>query len=46
MLCHRDRRMAKPVARRPLPPSGYDGMGSAAAKRRMKSIDVVVAPCI
>ena len=31
MLCHRDRRTTKPVARRPLRPSGYDGMGPAAA---------------
>ena len=31
MLCHHDRRMTKPVARRPLRPSGYDGMGPAAA---------------
>ena len=42
----RDRRMTKPVARRPLRPSGYDGMGPAAVRCRMKSIDVVVAPCI
>ena len=46
MLCHRDRRMTKPVARRPLRPSGYDGMGPAAERCTMKSIDVVVAPCI
>ena len=31
MLCHRDRRMTKPVARRPLRPTGYDGMGPSAA---------------
>ncbi len=31
MLCPRDRRMTQPVARRPLRPSGYDGMGPAAA---------------
>ena len=31
MLCHRDRRMTKPEARRPLRPTGYDGMGPAAA---------------
>ncbi len=31
MLCHRDRRMTKPVARRPLRPMGYDGMGPSAA---------------
>ncbi len=29
--CHRDRRMTKPVARRPPRPTGYDGMGPAAA---------------
>jgi hypothetical protein len=29
MPCHRDRRMTKPVARRPLRPTGYDGMGPA-----------------
>jgi len=37
MLCHRDRRMTKPEARRPLRPSGYDGMGPSAARRPMKS---------
>ena len=48
----RDRRMTKPVARRPLRPSGYDGMGPSASLAlspdiaRWKSIDVVVAPCI
>ena len=49
----RDRRMTKPVARRPLPPSGYDGMGPAAERCTMEAstssmgtIDVVVAPCI
>ncbi len=31
MLCHHDRRMTKPVARRPLRPTGNDGMGPAAA---------------
>ena len=31
MLCHRDRQMTKPEARRPLRPPGYDGMGPAAA---------------
>ncbi len=31
MLCHHDRRMTKPEARRPLRPTGYDGMGPAAA---------------
>ena len=36
----RDRRMTKPVARRPLRPSGVDGMGPAAVRCRMKSIDV------
>ena len=34
MLCHLDRRMTKPVARRPLRPTGYDGMGPAAALPR------------
>ena len=29
MHCHRDRRMTKPVARRPLRPTGVDGMGPA-----------------
>jgi hypothetical protein len=29
MPCHRDRRMTKPVARRPLRPTGVDGMGPA-----------------
>ena len=53
----RDRRMTKPVALRPLRPTGYDGMGPAADARascgemhdeehRMRTIDVVVAPCI
>ena len=42
----RDRRMTKPVARRPLRPTGYDGMGPAAERCTMKSIAVVVAPCI
>jgi hypothetical protein len=46
MPCHRDRRMTKPVARIPLRPTGYDGMGPAAAQRPMEGIDVVVAPCI
>ena len=46
MHCHRDRRMTKPVTRRPLRPSGYDGMGPAAGRCRMAGIDVVVAPCI
>ena len=46
MLCHRDRRMTKPEARRPLRPTGYDGMGPSAARCRMGGIDVVVAPCI
>ena len=36
----RDRRMTKPVARRPLRPTGYDGMGPAAVRRPMASIDV------
>ena len=36
----RDRRMTKPVARRPLRPTGYDGMGPAARDARCKSIDV------
>jgi hypothetical protein len=31
MFCHRDRRMTKPVARRPLRPTGVDGMRAAAA---------------
>jgi hypothetical protein len=31
MPCHRNRRMTKPVARRPLRPTGVDGMGPAAA---------------
>ncbi len=31
MLPHRDRRTTKPEARRPLRPSGYDGMGPSAA---------------
>ncbi len=31
MLCHHDRRTTKPVARRPLRPTGYDGIGPAAA---------------
>ena len=30
MPCHHDRRMTKPVARRPLRPSGYNGMGPSA----------------
>ena len=45
MLCHRDRRMTKPVARIPLRPTGYDGMGPSAVRCRMASIDVVVPPC-
>ena len=31
MLCHHDRRTTKPEARRPLRPTGYDGMGPSAA---------------
>ena len=46
MLCHRDRRTTKPGARTPLRPTGYDGIGPSAARRRMGSIDVVVAPRI
>jgi hypothetical protein len=46
MLCHRDRRTTKPVARRPLRPRGYDGMGPSTTRRSMASTDVVVAPCI
>ena len=40
MLCHRDRRTTKPVARRPLRPTGYDGMGPAATRRSTKGIFV------
>jgi hypothetical protein len=36
----RDRRMTKPEARRPLRPTGYDGIGPAAERCTMKSIDV------
>ncbi len=36
----RDRRMTKPLARRPLRPTGVDGMGPAAARWAMKSIAV------
>jgi hypothetical protein len=36
MFCHRDRRMTKPVARRPLRPTGVDGMGPVAARRPME----------
>ena len=56
MLCHHDRRMTKPVARRPLRPTGVDGMGPAAAlplldrwkasPSSMGTIAVFVAPCI
>ena len=34
MLGHHDRRMTKPEARRPLRPTGYDGMGPAARDAR------------
>jgi len=45
LLCPRDRRTTKPVARRPLRPTGVDDMEPAAARRPMKSRDASMRRC-